>query len=106
MTIHFGDIVIGLWDADDLQEPLGKETADQHQGQDIAARFDYPGLGMLQTVGTGPGIGAILGFGPVAPVSRFNTTRWTHRGTRSNGSRERSSSECYRTTDGCSRSWL
>ena len=42
---------------------IGKETADQHPGQDIAARFDYPDPGMLQTVGTGPGIGAILGFG-------------------------------------------
>ena len=63
MTIHFGDNVMGLWKEGDLERQLGKGTIDQHQGQDIAARFDYPGLGMLQTVGTGPGIGAILGFG-------------------------------------------
>ena len=66
LTIHFGDNVMGLWETDDIEGILGKETVDQHQGQDIAARFDYPGLGMLQTVGTAPGIGAILGFGASA----------------------------------------
>jgi len=71
LTIHFGDNVMGLWDADDLEERLGKETVDQHEGQDIAARFDYPGLGMLQTVGTAPGIGAILGFGASASGFAF-----------------------------------
>lgn len=66
LTIHFGDNVMGLWDADELTERVGKPTVDQHEGQDIAARFDYPGLGMLQTVGTTPGVGAILGFGASA----------------------------------------
>jgi hypothetical protein len=66
LTIHFGDNVMGLWDEEDLQTTLGQSTVDQHMGQDIAARFDYPGLGMLQTVGTTPGIGAILGFGASA----------------------------------------
>ncbi|OYR81992.1 hypothetical protein DJ71_12560, partial [Halorubrum sp. E3] len=42
-----------------------------HEGQDIAARFDYPGVGMLQTVGTAPGIGAILGFGASASGFAF-----------------------------------
>lgn len=71
MTIHFGDNVMGLWDADDLEETIGKRTVDQYKGQDIAARFDYPGLGMLQTVGTAPGIGAILGFGTSASGFAF-----------------------------------
>ena len=71
MTIHFGDNVMGLWDADDLEETLGKGTIDQYEGQDIAARFDYPGVGMLQTVGTAPGIGAILGFGSSASGFAF-----------------------------------
>jgi choline dehydrogenase-like flavoprotein len=71
LTIHFGDNVMGLWDADDLSATLGTGTVDQHEGQDIAARFDYPGLGMLQTVGTGPGIGAILGFGASASGFAF-----------------------------------
>ena len=71
LTIHFGDNVMGLWDAADLEETLGKRTVDQHEGQDIAARFDYPGLGMLQTVGTTPGVGAILGFGASASGFAF-----------------------------------
>jgi choline dehydrogenase-like flavoprotein len=71
LTIHFGDNVMGLWDADDLEATIGKRTIDQHRGQDIAARFDYPGLGMLQTVGTAPGIGAILGFGASASGFAF-----------------------------------
>ncbi|WP_372912759.1 GMC oxidoreductase [Salinigranum sp.] len=71
MTIHFGDNVMGLWDAADLESTIGRDTVDQFQGQDIAARFDYPGLGMLQTVGTAPGIGAILGFGSSASGFAF-----------------------------------
>ncbi|RAW44248.1 GMC family oxidoreductase [Halorubrum sp. 48-1-W] len=71
LTIHFGDNVMGLWDADDLETTLGKPTVDQHEGQNIAARFDYPGLGMLQTVGTTPGVGAILGFGASASGFAF-----------------------------------
>ncbi|GAA0510930.1 Choline dehydrogenase [Halorubrum aquaticum] len=71
LTIHFGDNVMGLWDPDDLEETIGKPTVDQHEGQDIAARFDYPGVGMLQTVGTAPGIGAILGFGASASGFAF-----------------------------------
>jgi choline dehydrogenase-like flavoprotein len=71
LTLHFGDNVMGLWDADELAGTLGKPTVDQHQGQDIAARFDYPGVGMLQTVGTAPGIGAILGFGASASGFAF-----------------------------------
>ncbi|MFC5277214.1 GMC oxidoreductase [Halorubrum rubrum] len=71
LTIHFGDNVMGLWDGDDLDETIGKDTVDQHHGQDIAARLDYPGVGMLQTVGTAPGIGAILGFGASASGFSF-----------------------------------
>ncbi|MGQ3327905.1 GMC oxidoreductase [Halorubrum sp. FL23] len=71
LTIHFGDNVMGLWDPDDLDEAIGSDTIDQHEGQDIAARFDYPGVGMLQTVGTAPGIGAILGFGASASGFAF-----------------------------------
>ncbi|UPM44690.1 GMC family oxidoreductase N-terminal domain-containing protein [Halocatena salina] len=63
LTLHFGDSVMGLWKEDVLNDRIGTDTVDQHHGQNIAARFDYPGLGMLQTTGTGPGIGAILGFG-------------------------------------------
>ncbi|MFQ3319087.1 MAG: choline dehydrogenase-like flavoprotein [Natronomonas sp.] len=76
MTIHFGDNVMGLWKSEDAQTELlqrvGKDTVDQHEGEVIAARFDYPGLGMLQTTGTKPGVQAILGFG--ASSSGFTFT--------------------------------
>jgi choline dehydrogenase-like flavoprotein len=62
---------MGLWEEKTLEDTLGKGAVDQHEGQDIAARFDYPGLGMLQTVGTTPGIGAILGFGASASGFAF-----------------------------------
>ncbi|MFT4882581.1 MAG: choline dehydrogenase-like flavoprotein [Natronomonas sp.] len=72
MTIHFGDNVMGFWEEDVLEERLGKPAADPHEGQTIAARFDYPGVGMLQTTGSGPGIAAVLGFG--ASASGFTFT--------------------------------
>jgi choline dehydrogenase-like flavoprotein len=79
LTIHFGDNVMGLWSSDEaraeLLQRVGKDTVDQHQGEVIAARFDHPGLGMLQTTGTKPGIQAILGFG--ASASGFTFTNDT-----------------------------
>ena len=79
LTIHFGDNVMGLWRGESARSELlgrvGKETVDQHHGEVIAARFDYPGLGMLQTTGTKPGIQAILGFG--ASSSGFTFTNET-----------------------------
>lgn len=76
LTIHFGDNVMGLWKGEDaraeLLQRVDKDTVDQHEGEVIAARFDYPGLGMLQTTGTKPGIQAILGFG--ASASGFTFT--------------------------------
>jgi choline dehydrogenase-like flavoprotein len=84
MTIHFGDNVMGFWESDDAYDELeerlydhpdtplpGAPTVDQHEGQNIAARFDYPGLGMLQTTGIGPGVGALLGFGASASGFSF-----------------------------------
>lgn len=74
MTIHLPDSVMGFWNADDLEETLGKQTLDQHQGQDSAVRFDYPGLGMLQPITTTPGVGALLGFGASSSGFTFQNT--------------------------------
>ncbi len=71
MTIHLPDSVMGLWDADDLEETIGKPTIDQYQGQDSAVRFDYPGVGMFQPITAAPGIGAFLGFGASASGFAF-----------------------------------
>ena len=72
MTIHFGDNVMGFWEDEAVEARVGKPTVDPHEGQTIAARFDYPGVGMLQTTGSYPGIAAILGFG--ASASGFTFT--------------------------------
>ncbi len=72
MTIHFGDNVMGFWEEDVLAEKLGKTAVEPHEGQTIAARFDYPGVGMLQTTGSYPGIAAILGFGASASGFTFS----------------------------------
>jgi choline dehydrogenase-like flavoprotein len=71
MTIHLPDSVMGFWDADDLEASLGKRTLDQHEGQDSAIRFDYPGLGMFQPITATPGINALLGFGASASGFAF-----------------------------------
>ncbi|WP_231741398.1 GMC oxidoreductase, partial [Halorubrum sp. CBA1125] len=71
MTIHLPDSVMGLWDAADLEESIGKSTVDQYHGQDSAVRFDYPGIGMFQPITAGPGIGAFLGFGASASGFAF-----------------------------------
>ena len=71
MTIHFPDSVMGLWDAADLEDTIGKRTVDQHEGQDSAVRFDYPGVGMFQPITAAPGIAAFLGFGASASGFAF-----------------------------------
>lgn len=55
MTIHYGDAVIGTFDESTLEERLGRPDLAPDKGQQIAARFDYPGLGGLQTFGGAPG---------------------------------------------------
>ncbi len=63
LTHHLLDGIIGLWTEESLQNQIGTSTVDLHAGQTSAARFDYPGLGMLQPTGTQPGFGAFIGFG-------------------------------------------
>lgn len=63
MTIHYPDGILGFWEADDLEDRIGKDTVDQHHGQNSAIRFDYPGLGMFQPITSAPGVSALLGFG-------------------------------------------
>ncbi|WP_254840901.1 GMC family oxidoreductase N-terminal domain-containing protein [Natronomonas marina] len=72
MTIHFGDNVMGFFEEELVDEKLGRSTVDPHEGQTIAARFDYPGVGMLQTTGSSPGIASILGFGASASGFTFS----------------------------------
>lgn len=62
LTIHFGDAILGVFDAETLEERIGQPTLDPHKGQQIAARFDYPGLGGLQTFGGPPGTVSFSGY--------------------------------------------
>jgi choline dehydrogenase-like flavoprotein len=63
MTLHYGDSLQGIWAEGELEERLGGTALDPQKGQNIAARFDYPGLGAMQTTGQGPGVSTILGYG-------------------------------------------
>ena len=62
MTIHYGDVVIGMFEEETLERRLGRRTLDPDKGQQIAARFDYPGLGGLQTFGGAPGTTALSSY--------------------------------------------
>jgi choline dehydrogenase-like flavoprotein len=59
MTIHYGDAVVGVFDEETLENRLGRSTLAPDEGQQIAGRFDYPGLGGLQTFGGAPGTTAL-----------------------------------------------
>lgn len=60
MTTHYFDYVVGVFDEETLQERIGQSTLDPHVGQNSAARFDKPGTGGFELVGSGPGV---AGFG-------------------------------------------
>lgn len=62
MTIHYGDVVVGLFDEETLDSRLGRPDLAPDKGQQIAARFDYPGLGGLQTFGGAPGTTALSSY--------------------------------------------
>jgi len=53
---HYFDCVAGIYDEEVLQENLGVSNVKPFVGQNAAARFDYPGLGVIQTFGMSPGI--------------------------------------------------
>ena len=75
ITLHYGDAVIGVWDEDELQERLGQSTLDPDKGQQIAARFDDPGNGCLQTYAGAPGITSLASWGgSAAGDARENDT--------------------------------
>lgn len=60
LTNHYFDWVTGVFDEHTLTEIFGPNEVNQHVGQNSAARFDYPGLGMLEPISFGPGMFASL----------------------------------------------
>lgn len=59
LTLHYGDVVAGLFSEEALRAALGQETVQPWAGEQIAARFDWPGKGGGQTFGGAPGTTAL-----------------------------------------------
>jgi choline dehydrogenase-like flavoprotein len=53
---HWFDNVTGIYDEKVLMDILGSSNISPFVGQNAAARFDYPGLGVIQTYGMSPGL--------------------------------------------------
>lgn len=62
MTTHYFDCISGIFDEKVLTDVLGVPEVRPYVGQSSAARFDYPGLGGLITLGVSPGLTAALLF--------------------------------------------
>lgn len=59
LTIHFGEVVVGQFSREALRRAIGQEQIDPWAGEQIAARFDWPGFGGVQTFGGAPGTTAL-----------------------------------------------
>ncbi|MGM0903971.1 MAG: GMC family oxidoreductase N-terminal domain-containing protein [Bacillota bacterium] len=67
LTNHYMDLVTGIFDEKDLISILGEPDLNPFVGHTCGARFDFPGLGSLQSVGMSPGLTASLSYG----ISQF-----------------------------------
>jgi len=56
LTNHWFDCVAGIFDEKVLLDVIGTSSAEPYIGQNSAARFDYPGLGVIQLLGISPGL--------------------------------------------------
>ncbi|WP_134687211.1 GMC family oxidoreductase N-terminal domain-containing protein [Brevibacillus migulae] len=63
LTNHYMDWISGVFDEKDLLAILGSPDINPFVGQNLAARLDYPGLGMLTSVGMSPGLLSMLSYG-------------------------------------------
>lgn len=62
LTSHWFDCVSGVFDEQVLLNILGIPDVKPYVGQNSAARFDYPGVGVIQGLGLGPGLFSSLLF--------------------------------------------
>jgi len=60
---HWFDSVTGIFDEKQLVDVLGVSDIKPYVGQNAAARFDYPGLGVVETYGLSPGIYSSMIYG-------------------------------------------
>ncbi len=63
LTNHYMDWVTGIFHERDLISILGEPEINPFIGQTCGARFDFPGLGSIQTSGMSPGLTASLSYG-------------------------------------------
>lgn len=56
LTNHWFDCLAGIFEENILMDILGVSEIQPYVGQNSAARFDYPGLGVIQTFGMSPGL--------------------------------------------------
>jgi choline dehydrogenase-like flavoprotein len=63
MTNHYMDTVTGIFDEQTLMDIVGSPSSNPFAGHTSGARLDYPGLGMIETLGESPGITAMTLFG-------------------------------------------
>ena len=62
LTCHWFDTVSGIFDEKVLMNIVGVPSVEPYAGQSSAARFDYPGLGVIQGFSISPGLNASLLF--------------------------------------------
>lgn len=59
---HWFDSLTGIFDEKGLTDVLGWPDVKPFVGQNAAARFDYPGLGVVETYGFSPGLFSSLAY--------------------------------------------
>jgi len=60
---HWFDCLAGIFDEKQLIDVLGVSDVKPYVGQNAAARFDYPGLGVVEIFGLSPGIYSSMIYG-------------------------------------------
>ncbi len=60
---HWFDSLSGIFEEEVLMDVLGVPDIKPYVGQNAAARFDYPGLGVIETYGLSPGLQSLLNYG-------------------------------------------
>jgi len=84
LTNHYMDMITGTFDEETLMNIVGSPSVNPFVGHTSAARLDYPGLGMIETIGESPGLSAqsLFGFSQYG-YNRLNPSEsgmWDERG--------------------------
>ncbi|GAA0472040.1 GMC family oxidoreductase [Alkalibacillus silvisoli] len=84
LTNHYMDAVTGTFDESTLMEIVGSPSTYPFAGHTSGARLDYPGVGMIETLGESPGIAAqsLFGFSQYGynSLQQNDSNMWDQRG--------------------------